>query len=306
MHSLRNQRLLLAFIYLFSAVCSWEMPGLLGSFSLPVQLAIFTFTLAFLIFCFSVAFNNSSVFDPYWSVAPVLVVFNLLWHADQHWFFITADSSLLHGRWYGFPRIFFILILTTVWGSRLTWNFLRSWKGLRHEDWRYREIRNQTGKFYWLISFLGIHLFPALMVFLGSLSLYVVIACGIRPTGLLDLTALIVTGFAIRIEALADKQLHNHVINSAGDRKIIETGLWAACRHPNYLGEISFWWGLFLFALAANPAYWWVIAGPAAILLMFLFISIPLIEKRLSAKHPDYPDYRRRVGMLIPRGTISR
>jgi steroid 5-alpha reductase family enzyme len=30
---------------------------------------------------------------------------------------------------------------------RLTHNFLRGWRGLAHEDWRYVDVRNKTGRF---------------------------------------------------------------------------------------------------------------------------------------------------------------
>jgi steroid 5-alpha reductase family enzyme len=82
--------------------------------------------------------------------------------------------------------------------------------------------------------------------------------------------------------------------------KTMDRGLWSLSRHPNYLGEILFWWGLYLFALSANPSLWWVIAGPAVITLMFLFISIPMIEKRMLIRKVNYKEYQKRVSMLIP------
>ena len=81
----------------------------------------------------------------------------------------------------------------------------------------------------------------------------------------------------------------------------LTTGLWAYSRHPNYLGEILFWWGLYLFALAAYPAAWWTIFGPLSITLLFVFISIPMIEKRHIERRPDYPAYLDRTPMIMPR-----
>jgi steroid 5-alpha reductase family enzyme len=80
----------------------------------------------------------------------------------------------------------------------------------------------------------------------------------------------------------------------------MDQGIWSASRHPNYLGEISFWWGLYFFALSANPEKWWVIIGPVAITCMFLFASIPMIEKRLLERRKDYAEYKKRVPMLLP------
>ena len=80
----------------------------------------------------------------------------------------------------------------------------------------------------------------------------------------------------------------------------ITTGVWAWCRHPNYLGEVGFWWGLFLFALAAGWGNWWTIAGPAAMTILFVFISVPLMDRRML-RRPGYAEYLNRVPALIPR-----
>ena len=71
-------------------------------------------------------------------------------------------------------------------------------------------------------------------------------------------------------------------------------------RHPNYLGEITTWWGLWLFALAASPRWWWTVAGAAAITLMFVFVSVPMMEKRALATRAGYREYRERTPMLLP------
>ena len=78
------------------------------------------------------------------------------------------------------------------------------------------------------------------------------------------------------------------------------TGLWAYSRHPNYFGEIMFWWGLFIFALAADSCYWWTIAGPLVITILFLFISIPMMDKRSLGRRPGYEEHMERVSALIP------
>jgi steroid 5-alpha reductase family enzyme len=258
------------------------------------------FIMTGMIFVFSVMFNNSSLFDPFWSVAPLFVFFFLLWNSSVRWFLADGASTFFQGRWYGFSRFFLLFILISWWGSRLTWNFFRNWKGLKHEDWRYGKLRENTGSLYWLVSLFGIHLFPAFMVFLGSLSLWVVLTESIRHAGLLDLTAFLICGFAIWMETKADRQLFDHLKKNRGNGKLMKQGLWSVSRHPNYLGEICFWWGLYFFGLSANPSFWWIIIGPISITLMFVFISIPMIEKRLNARYPEYQEYSKDVRMLVP------
>lgn len=251
------------------------------------------------VFAGSVFMNNSSMFDPWWSVAPpLLALFYLVGSAGAGQ--MADDFTPLLAQEENIFRIILIFILLVIYGIRLTWNFLRGWSGLSHEDWRYADFRRNTGRWYWLVSFAGIHFFPSLMVFAGSLSLWVSVSMPVMPFGWLDILAGIVTSGAILLEAVADQQLRRHVRSGADPGKTMSKGLWAWSRHPNYLGEILFWWGLFLFALAANPSEWRVIAGPVVITLMFLFISIPLIENRMMKRRTDYGEYRKNVSMLWP------
>ena len=80
----------------------------------------------------------------------------------------------------------------------------------------------------------------------------------------------------------------------------MEEGLWAYSRHPNYLGEIGFWTGLFMFGLAADPTSWARVGGPIAMACLFVFGTIPMMEKRSLERRPAYGEVQRRVSMLIP------
>ncbi len=252
------------------------------------------------IFVFSFILNNSSMFDPYWSVMPVFLLIWLFFHPEGHWWQVSVDAPAVSGHWLVFVRLIIVFLLVLSWGARLTWNFLRGWKGLEHEDWRYTDLRKKTGKAYWPVSFAGIHLFPAFVTFAGCLPLWVVFYRENNPFNMMDILALFVTGGAIFLETRADRELLTFVESPHEAGITMKRGLWAISRHPNYLGEISFWWGLYLFGLAADTAYWWTIAGPLLITAMFVFISIPMIEKRMLERRADYAEYRKRVSMLLP------
>ena len=247
------------------------------------------------VFAFSVAFDNSSLYDPYWSAAPPVLAayFALLPRAGDG----------------GDPRRAIVFALVAIWGIRLTYNFLRGWRGLRHEDFRYVDLRSKTGRGYWLVSLLGIHLFPTLMVFAGCLPLHAVLAAHARPPNALDAIAALVAGAAIAIEAVADAQLRR--FRTVPERKpdeILATGLWAYSRHPNYFGEMLFWWGLYLFALAAAPGNAWTGVGALSITLMFRFVSLRLIETRMRERRPAYADHMRALPAFLPLppGRMSR
>jgi steroid 5-alpha reductase family enzyme len=234
------------------------------------------------VFAFSVAHDNSSVYDPYWSVAPIVIVVWLAAHGD------------------GNLRELALAALVLAWGARLTWNWARGWRGLDHEDWRYVAIRGKTGRAYWLVSFVGVHLMPTLWVYLGSLSLVPAIASR-TPLGLLDAAALAVTLGSLALETVADQQLRAFRLAGPHDGEILMRGVWRWSRHPNYLGEIGFWWGLYLFALAADPGAWWLVVGPAAITLLFVTISVPLLDRRSLERRPAYAEHMIRVPALVPR-----
>ena len=123
---------------------------------------------------------------------------------------------------------------------------------------------------------------------------------GINPFGLLDLVATAITLGEIIIESLADRQLYNFRSKRENPEQFITTGLWSYSRHPNYFGEVSFWWGLFLFSFASNPLFWGFIIGPISITSLFLGISIPLMEKRNLHTKPSYDKYIEQVSVLIP------
>ena len=78
------------------------------------------------------------------------------------------------------------------------------------------------------------------------------------------------------------------------------TGLWGRSRHPNYFGEITFWWGLCILGLAADPSALWILVGPVAIALLFLFVNLPMIEKRMAKRRPGWAEHAARVPLLLP------
>ena len=238
------------------------------------------------IFGFSMVYRNASFYDAYWSVAPPLIALYFVW--------LAGDAVLL--------RQALVLIVVLLWAVRLTGNWAYGWAGMQHEDWRYRNLADTSGRAWWLVSLLGVHLFPTIMVYLGCIALFPALAAGPQPVSWLDGLAFLLGISAVWLEFQADRELHRFRDTRASRAEVLERGVWAWCRHPNYLGEIGFWLSLYLFGLAAwgsvYPGSW---LGPLGMLLLFVGISIPMIEKKLTADKPGYEAYRRRTKMLIPR-----
>jgi steroid 5-alpha reductase family enzyme len=198
-------------------------------------------------------------------------------------------------------RAALVIGLVWLWAIRLTANWATYWQGLQHEDWRYALVRARAGKHASLADFFGIHLFPTLQVFLACLPIYAVLTRGQAPLGWLDLLAVVVTFGAIAIETVADLQLHAFIARKKTPGSFITHGLWRWSRHPNYFGELGFWWGLMLFGLAAAPDQgWWIVPGALAMTAMFVFASIPFMDARSVERRPAYAEHMRKVSALIP------
>jgi len=238
------------------------------------------------IYAFGRVFRNASFYDAYWSIAPLAISLFLLFGKASH----SAMTA----------RQITVEVLVFLWGLRLTYNWAHQWQGLKHEDWRYRDLRNKAKRWFWLIDLIGIEIMPTVIVFLACLSLYSALAVGENPFGLLDVIAFMVTLGAIVVETMADEQLRRFIVKRPQTGEIMAKGLWACSRHPNYFGEVMFWWGLFLFGLAADPGYWWTIIGPVSITILFTVISIPLMEKRSLERRPGYEKLRKKIPALFP------
>ncbi len=249
----------------------------------PVWIAAWADVAATLtVFAFSAAHDNSSLYDPYWSVAPVPIA--LYWaHAGG-----------------GGLRAAAVLVLVCAWAVRLTGTQLARWGGTADEDFRYAEVRRRTGRAYWPVSLVTIHLLPTAWVFLGLLPLYPALALPARPPGPLDAAAALVVAGGIALEAAADLQLRRFLRRRRDPAAVLASGVWARSRHPNYLGELLFWWGLWLFGVAASPRWAWTALGPLAITALFLGVSVPWRDRRMLARHPSFAERLRTTPALIP------
>jgi steroid 5-alpha reductase family enzyme len=268
--------------YLAAGLAAWATAAALAGRH-PITIALAADLVATLvIFAGSMALTNASLYDPYWSVAPPVIA--LGWLAGTGG--VPARRAL-------------VLVLILVWALRLTGNWVAGWPGLSHEDWRYRMLRAGPAPF-WLVNLGGIQLMPTALVFGGLLPVWPALA-GDRPVNPLDLLAILVTAGAIGIEAVADWQLRRFLADLAHRGQVADRGLWRYSRHPNYLGELGFWWGLWLFGLAAAPGWWWTVLGPLAMVGLFVGASVPMMDRRSLARRPGYAEYRSRVPALLPR-----
>lgn len=229
--------------------------------------------------------RNSSCYDAYWSVIPPLLA--VYWWLERD---PGADGV----------RFALLSVVLWLWAVRLTANWVYSWPGLHHEDWRYPMLRDKNPAMAVPVDLMAIHVFPTLQVFAAMVPVYYVTRSE-RDWGVIDVVALVVGVGAVLLQLVSDTQQHRFA-RTKQPGESLTTGLWAWSRHPNYLGEILMWTSLALFGLSAAPdVWWWQVLGVVAMVAMFLGASIPMMEQRSLERRPGYQDVIDTVPMLLPR-----
>lgn len=231
------------------------------------------------VWLFGVIFNNSSIYDPYWSVAPPLLLT----------FFAIEASS------FGTP-VRLTLLIVWLWAIRLTGNWAYTFPNLSKQDWRYDKYKGDFPKLWHLVNLFGINLMPTLIVFLAMIPAIELIDLNPISYNIFTILGILISLVAVALELVSDRQAHSFRKENRG--KVCNIGLWKSSRHPNYLGEILFWWGLFIIYISVATGEWLTAIGAVANTLLFIFVSIPLMEKRQLATKPAYAEYRRNTRML--------
>jgi steroid 5-alpha reductase family enzyme len=247
------------------------------------------------IWLFSIKNGNSSIYDPYWVIAPPFLAIALK----------SGGGGGLIGPWN--IRQVLVLACLVIWAGRYhifyRWSGWRT--GLKHEDWRYEQMREFPLP-YWLISLLGMHLFPTVLVYFAFTPAALVMGSNplLQPAfNLLDVLGLVGALLAVAILFFSDEQLRKFRLTTEYRRGgIYSEGLWKYSRHPNYFGEVLFWLSMIPFAVAAGmlsskPVH--VFAGPILMALFFRF-SAWMMDKRSLKHRQDYQHVMDRISPLVP------
>lgn len=241
----------------------------------------------------------------------VIVVYMTVWFfvaqaqrrndiADVIWgtgFVVTAITAAMFSESVS-TRGYMVMLLVLLWGVRLALHIYMRNRG-KPEDRRYRKWREEWGRHAVVRAFLQIFLLQGLLMVIISLPVTYIIISGKYPLSIFDVLGLCiwVTGFVF--EAVGDYQLVKYKRDPAGRGKIMTRGLWAYTRHPNYFGEVTLWWGVYLIALSV-PSGWATILGPVTITFLILKISgIPLLEEKYK-DNPEFQAYKRRTSAFFP------
>lgn len=240
----------------------------------------------------SVAIKNASIVDIMWGVACALPATLTLFRSDG------AE-----------PRAMLLTILVAIWGVRLA-----SYLAIRNighgEDYRYVSMRRKAGgdsKFA-VSSLISVFVLQCLISFFVSLPTQVgqfgssaIFGTGSGALGLFAYAGLIIFSIGLIFEAVGDHQLREFKKDSANKGKLMDQGLWAWTRHPNYFGDAAVWTGLTLIALESQYGYLTLLSPILMIYFLYALSGKALLERSMSKRYPEYEAYKKRVSGFFPR-----
>jgi steroid 5-alpha reductase family enzyme len=236
------------------------------------------------------------VYMNFWFIVSVLKNRNDV--ADIAWGLGFVVLTWTGGIMSGFShRAILVNLLITVWGTRLAWHIFQ--RVLHHsEDPRYLAWRNEWKLFY-LRSYFQIYLLQGVFLYLIALPALLINHAPLQSLGIADGLGMAVWIIGFCFEAIGDMQLKQFLADPAHKGKIMDQGLWKYSRHPNYFGEVTQWWGIFIIALRMSNGIL-TIVGPLTITGLILFVSgVPILEKKYAGRE-DFELYKSKTSVFIP------
>jgi steroid 5-alpha reductase family enzyme len=243
--------------------------------------ALIIFVYFFAFFIAGTAIRNNGIVDVGWGAGFVVLAWLLL--------FLRLPA--------GFAQIV-VALLVTLWGCRLFYHIFQRNMG-KAEDFRYANFRKAWGKWVVPRAFLQVYMLQGVFMFLIALPMILKPEIPVATSPVLFALGSLVFAVGFAFEAIGDRQLTDFLHDPDNKGKLMTEGLWRFTRHPNYFGEATLWWGIFLIALSGG-ASWVSVAGPVTITLLLLFVSgVPMLEKAMKDR-PGFAEYAAVTSMFVP------
>lgn len=205
------------------------------------------------------------------------------------------------------PAAIVLIVPVAVWAGRLGLHLAT--RAHREGDARFDQIKLDPARFAlaWALQ--------SLWTCLNTLGVLVAVTlAGTDPAGpavpppISGWTAagLFLWGLGFAVEVTADRQKLAFRADAVNRGRFIQGGLWSWSRHPNYVGEVVLWIGLFVAGVPAYSGAGWLAAlSPLFVYGLLRYGSgVPLLEARADARwggQPDYEAYKAAVPVLWPR-----
>lgn len=214
-------------------------------------------------------------------------------------FTAVALTSLAASAGHGDPvRRLLATALTAVWGLRLAVHIARRGRG-HGEDPRYEAMLAKAPGNRNAYALRMVYLLQGALVWLVSLPVQAAQYVHGRPS-LLAWAGVALWAVGVCFEAVGDAQLARFKADPAQRGRIMDRGLWAWTRHPNYFGDFCVWWGLFLLVPDAPAAAAVTLVSPVVMSLLLTRGSGKRLLERHMADRPGYAEYRARTSGFFP------
>lgn len=246
-----------------------------------LQSALLVFVYMSLLFIIALIKKDNSIVDVGWGFGFILIAQRALMRSQT----LTVAQLLITG-------------IIVAWGLRLSLHILRRNWG-KPEDHRYAAWRQAWGKHVVIRSFLQVFMLQGLVMLIVATPILIINADPSPAVSFLHILGFGIWIFGLTFEAIGDRQLYLFTHNPANKGRIMQTGLWAYTRHPNYFGESVMWWGIFVIALA-SPYGIFALVSPVTITLLLLFVSgVPMAEEAFKG-NPEFAQYQQRTSAFFP------
>lgn len=246
---------------------------------LEVGLVVLAYFMVF--FIMGTILKNNSIVDQAWGLGFVLI----------------AIYSLVRLQNFGIVSLITVL-LVSLWGGRLFYHIMRRNFG-KPEDFRYANWREEWGKFVVIRAFFQVYLLQGALMLSIAYPIVLIHEKLDQSFNGLTFIGVIVWGIGYFFEVVGDAQLRVFKKDPGNKGKLMTTGLWQYTRHPNYFGEATMWWGIFILALSTGVA-WFSIFSPIIITLLLLFVSgVPMLEKAMEGR-TGFKAYAQRTNKFFP------
>jgi len=243
-----------------------------------VALTVFVYMTG--LFALAIVLKNNSIADVGWGAGFVIAA----WAA-----WVQTPHDLVSNT---------ALVMVALWGGRLSWHILRRNAG-KPEDWRYAQWREDWGRWFYLRSYLQVFMLQGFLLLLIVAPVIWIISSAFPINSLLARTGILIWIIGFGFEVIGDLQLKNFLASQPKPGQVCDVGLWQYTRHPNYFGEATLWWGMFVLALSVGAPLWLIFA-PITITVLVRYVSgVPLLEKKMM-QNPAFQKYAKRTSIFFP------
>lgn len=216
---------------------------------------------------------------------------------DVTWSLALTGVALAAALLSGTSLSWWVALLVAVWGVRLSFHIWKRSRG-HGEDPRYAAMLGDGG---FAVAVRKVFVVQGVAIWFVSLPLQAAAVASSWCTWLV-VAGTVVWVVGVLFESVGDAQLAAYKRDP--DRgPVMDRGLWAWSRHPNYFGDACVWWGIWLAAAVSTgwlPALL-TVPAPAAMTYFLAWKTGAKLLEQTMMQRPGYPEYAARTSMFLPR-----